>query len=68
MSGRLFIVLYPVITLVTGFWLGSYPVFYVIAVVALLAWIGAICVFFATVFRREGYQAALEDLDESQKS
>jgi len=59
---RLFIVLYPVIVCVMGFWLNGHPVFYVVSCMILLAWVGAVCVFFATTFRREGYQAAIDDL------
>jgi hypothetical protein len=33
-----------------------------------MVWLGTACVFFATTFRREGYQAAIDDLADADNS
>jgi F0F1-type ATP synthase assembly protein I len=54
--------LYPVAIVIMAVLLSGYRWLWIIAVICGFAWLGAICVFLSNVFRREGYQAALDDL------
>lgn len=60
-GARLYMALYPfsviaVASSASGLWL------YGVVIALGLLWIGTVAVFFATTFRREGYQAAIDDL------
>jgi ABC-type uncharacterized transport system permease subunit len=59
---RLFIILYPLIVLGLGWIFPDRSGLWIIAILCGFVWFGAVCVFFATTFRREGYQAALDDI------
>jgi F0F1-type ATP synthase assembly protein I len=57
--------LYPVVVIVLAIVLSGWAWLWAIAALCGLAWIGAVSVFLATTFRREGYQAAIDDQDSS---
>lgn len=59
---RLFMALYPVGIVALAVWFPQRSWLWVAAIICGLAWIGAVSVFLATTFRREGYQAAIDDL------
>ena len=59
---RLFIVLYPVIMVTVAAMFPQRSWLWAVAIIFVLAWIGAVSVFLATTFLRKGYQAAIDDL------
>ena len=65
---RLFMLLYPLIVGFLSYWLPNHFWALVVAAMLGLAWFGAASVFVATTLRREGYQAAIDDLNGLQRT
>ena len=59
---RGYMTLYPVAVIALATWFSDRSWLWAVAVLCGLAWIGAVSVFLATTFRRDGYQAAIDDL------
>jgi hypothetical protein len=54
--------LYPVGMMALAAWFSDRAWLWAVAIIVGLAWFSAVCVFLATTLRREGYQAAIDDL------
>jgi uncharacterized membrane protein len=59
---RFFIVLYPVFLTALMVLLSNNAWLWALAAICGIAWFGAVSVFLANAFRREGYLAAMDDL------
>lgn len=60
---RAYMLLYPVSVMALAVIVSGWPWLRAVALLCGLAWIGAVSVFLATTFRREGYQTAIDDLN-----
>ena len=59
---RIFILLYPVFMTALMALFSDRAWLWAVAAICGVAWIGAVSVFLANMFRREGYSTAIEDL------